>query len=278
MNISLRIPRSLLAILAVLAVFVGGWTAANAAGGNDPQGNPVTTPATSTRSVRSAPVGGQTENYTGIKPCRVFDTRPSTPMVDSARSFKVTGTLSGQGGLNNCGIPSYATSVAINLTGISTGSTGFVRGWAFNGSQPTATLLNFGPAINVSNQVNIPLCRGAGCTNAFTLRVWGSADLVGDVVGYYTAPMYAFIQSPGTIYFNSGGIVSASKTGTGTYLITFNRDVSTCSVWASDNLWASNRDPSASSYGSPSDHQVQVQVRDSNDALVDSYFYISAIC
>ena len=274
MNLSIRIPRSVLALLAILAVFTAGWGVAEATGGSGPSGNPA--PTSPSKSVKAAPVAGQSEIYTGIKPCRILDTRQSSPMNDAARSFKASGTLSGQGGLNNCGIPTNATSIAINLTGISTGSTGFVRGWAYGGAQPTATLLNFGPEINVSNQVNIPLCKASCSGIAFTLRTWGSADLVGDAVGYYTAPMYGFVQESGNLLANhSSGIVSVTHPSTGVYLVTFDRDVTNCYVNASDDIWSVNRDASATAFNGT---QVHVEVRDKDDAAVDTYFYVEAVC
>lgn len=271
MNLSLRIPRSILVLTAVIVASLSGFGVANAVGARADTPTPrPTDPA------RAATVGGQTETYTGVKPCRVLDTRATTPLGASTRSFQVTGNLTGQGGLANCGIPAYATSIAINLTGISTGSTGFIRGWAFNGAAPTATLLNFAPEINASNQVNIPLCRGAGCTSAFNLRAFSSSvDVVGDAVGYYSAPIHGSVAADGTLQPGSSGITYASSTGTGSYDVGVDRDVTDCAVMTSNRGFDQDTAPSSTVFGGLN---VFLTLRDSANALKSSPFYISIIC
>lgn len=267
--------RALLVAAVCLAVF-GGWSVADAGGdGANPQGAPQ---APSAGGVRAIAAASKAENYTGIKPCRVLDTRASTPLVDQARNFKVTGSLTSQGGLANCGIPANATTLVMNLTGISTGSTGFVRAWAYGTAQPTATALNFGPAINVSNQINVPLCKASCNGVAFTLRAWGSTHLVGDAVGYYTPPLYVAVSSTGTIYRAvSSGVVSTSRGGTGSFDVSFDRDLTGCSASATDIVWSSNRDVSPE-ITSGTGGGVHIEIRDKSDALVDSYFYLSITC
>lgn len=232
------------ALSAALILVGSAAGVAVASAGDEPSRNP---PAVDPRqaqaqaqasAMRAAVAGGQSEIYTGIKPCRIFDTRATAPLIDAARSFQVTGTLSSQGGANNCGIPSYATSVAVNLTGIAIGGGGFVRGWAFGDTPATATLLNVAPAINASNQVNIPLCRGASCTSAFTLRAYGQADIIGDAVGYFTQPLYAAITNDGNVFQSlQSGVVSSSRTATGTYVVTFVRPVEDCDAQVTDAIF-----------------------------------------
>ena len=208
-------------------------------GGSSRAIGPSATPA----APQAAPVGGQSEIYTGIAPCRIFDTRSTAAMaVGVNRHFQVTGNLAAQAGSNTCGIPSYATSVAINLTGIAINGPSFVRGWAFNGAEPNATLLGISPAINAINMLNIPLCRGAGCTNAFTLKAFqNNTHLVGDVVGYYTQPLYATVLAGG-IYEGSpsSGALSASNPQTGYYFVKFIRPVSNCSAQVSEFIFSIN--------------------------------------
>jgi hypothetical protein len=184
--------------------------------------NPVTTSAS--------------ELYTGVTPCRLVDTRITGGSLNlTARNFDVTGNLSAQGGSNNCGIPAHATSIAVNITGIveTTGS-GFIRGWAAGGSTPNATLLNYGEAINVSNMVNVPLCRGGSCQDAFTLRNWGNrVHVVADVLGYYQTPMFARISTLGVVG-DASGLVSATHPSAGAYVLTFDRPVDSCTATVTD--------------------------------------------
>lgn len=275
MNVSSRIVRPAIVLAAVLAGTLGCWSAASA--GGTAIINTTLSPAPAL-SPRLSPPTTKSELYTGIKPCRIFDTRPSTPMNNSNRNFAVSGTLAGQGGSNGCGIPSYATSVAVNITAISTGSTGYVRGWAYGDSPATATLLNFGPAINVSNQVNIPLCKATCNGLGLTLKAVGSTDLVGDAVGYYTAPVYALITGNGSaVTGTTSGLTGLLRTGVGHYVLAFDRDLKYCNISATDVFFATNHDVSADAIDA-SNGQVEVEVRDKSDALVDSPFYLSATC
>lgn len=286
MHLPFRIPRSAIALGAVVALTVGGWSAASAIGG-DPGGriNPPTAAdgqaqrsAAGTRVLPPAAAASKTENFTGITPCRIFDTRPATPLANTTRNFKVSGTLSGQGGSNTCGVPTNATGIVVNLTGISTGGNGFIRGWAFGAAPATATLLNFGPAINVSNQVNIPLCKTSCGGNGFTLKAFGTADIVGDAVGYYTAPLYALVQGNGTVLDGiSSGLLVSGRTSVGHYDFLFDRDVTHCAVVASDLIFAANREVSVDAVDF-SGGELQVEVRDYNNDAVDTAFYISITC
>ncbi|WP_421121604.1 hypothetical protein ACE2AJ_09545 [Aquihabitans daechungensis] len=128
----------------------------------------------------------------------------------------------------------------MNITGIvETSGSGFIRGWAAGGSAPNATLLNFGEEINVSNMVNLPLCRGGSCPDAFTLRNWGNnVHLVVDVLGYYQTPMFADITMLG-IARDRSGLVSAAHPTTGVYNLTFDRPVDSCTATVTDTDFAS---------------------------------------
>lgn len=282
MEIRVRVGRVAVGALVAVAA-LGGWTAAGAVGGGgaNPEaggsGNHAVPPA----GVRAALAGSsKTEQYTGITPCRILDTRKTAAMNSATRSFDVSGNLTSQGGASACGIPSHATSIAVNLTGLSQGgSTGYVRGWAAGGSAPTATLLNFAPGLNASNQVNVPLCRAGACPDAFTLRTVGNAHLVGDVVGYYSAPLYVAVSPSGTVYQNiRSGVVSVTRTGPGKYDVIFDRNVLGCSFTASSITWSSNLDasPDGSQPGTPT--RVTVGIANSSSALVDDFFYLQGTC
>jgi hypothetical protein len=186
---------------------------------------------------------GTQQQFTSVTPCRLLDTRKAGgAMTNADRSFVASGTLTGQGGNSaGCGIATNAVALTINLTAISK-DTNVVRGWAYGGTPPTATLLNFSAALHASNMVTIPLCRGA-CAKAFTLHVYDTAQVVGDVLGYYTLPIYALINSSGGIV-NSSSVVSVTHPSTGVYDVTFDRVMTGCAITATDEIWASNDDVS----------------------------------
>lgn len=263
-------PRRVVAIVALAALSLGGLHAAGAsterAGRAMTPSNPVTTSAN--------------ELYTGVTPCRLVDTRAigaGGPLTGSARNFDVSGTLTPQGGSNNCGIPTHATSIAVNITGImSNGGSGFIRGWAAGGGTPNATLLNVGTAINVSNMVNIPLCRGT-CTDAFTLRNWGNnVHVVADILGYYTTPMFANITSSG-LRQDSSGVTSVFHPTAGVYEVTFDRPVDSCVATVTDadvvtaHIFAVSPIPGQAT-------KIRVFAKTTSNALANTPFFMQLSC
>lgn len=287
--ITRRRRAALLATAVLAAGALGGYTAASAAGDDPAPVNPNTgrTDRRAERNAqrasdRAALVGGQSETYSGIAPCRVVDTRSAGGPITATRNFKVSGNLSAQGGASNCGIPDNASSIVVNLTGITTGGTGFFRAWAFGGAPSVATLLNYAPGLNPTNQVNIPLCRkplqGADpCTggNAFTVRNFGSAHLVADAVGYYTPPTFAYVSDQGTLVHGSG-VLSSSKLSTGEYAVRFDRDVLDCAALANDIIWDEHNEASAD-IGTTDDTLI-VTISSADDTFRDSWFVVLVTC
>lgn len=283
MRISLKRHRAAFVALAFVATGIGGYTAASATGGDHrPIDVSPNTGQVRTRSAeRAAPTDGQSETYTGITPCRIIDTRSAGgPIANTTRAFKITGNLSAQGGGGNCGIPSNASSIAINLTGITTGGTGFLRASAFGSAGAGATVVNYAPGLSATNQANIPLCRKPAsgpnpCTggNAFTIQAFGTANLVADAVGYYTPPIYAYVSDTGVLG-QSAGVLSAARTGLGTYEITLDRDVGDCAATATNVIW----DEHSSLSAELADSKLKVTVTKADNQYRDTYFYVTVTC
>ena len=57
-----------------------------------------------------------------------------------------------------------------------------------------------------------------------------------DVNGYYTQQLHAYISSSGTVYDHSGRLVSAVNNSAGTYTLTWDRNLDTCSGVASSDI------------------------------------------
>lgn len=289
MRISLKRHRAALVAVAFVATGIGGYTAASATNGDRGpiEISPNTGEVRAGHADRAALAGGQTETYTGITPCRIVDTREAGgPIASTTRDFKASGTLAAQGGAGNCGIPENATSIAVNLTAITTGGTGFFRAWAFAGAPSSATLLNYAPGLNPTNQVNIPLCRKAlggadPCTGgkAFTIRNFGSADLVADAVGFYAAPIFAYVSDTGALG-QSSGVKTVTRTPgepVGQFDITFDRYVGDCAASATNVVWDEHRDVSIE-LGALDSDVGQVAITKPDDSYADTYFYVTVTC
>jgi hypothetical protein len=126
-------------------------------------------------------------SFVPMTPCRLFDTRPgefnigfqSGPLPAGAEvDVAVTGA---QG---ECAVPPSATAVSINLTGLDATDPTFVAIWPKGSDNPGTSVLNLLPGQPPApNKIDVQLSSDGGVTlyNAF-----GSVQLIGDVMGYYT--------------------------------------------------------------------------------------------
>jgi hypothetical protein len=137
--------------------------------------------------------------YTPVAPCRIIDTRVAggVLMPGLARNFFVAGDdfFPLQGGTDGgCGVPSGpATAAIINFVAVQPAGPGNLRAWAFGGTVPNASVINYASVagLNIANGVAVPLCDQAltACgPGDLTVRADASAThLVADVVGYFRA-------------------------------------------------------------------------------------------
>jgi len=123
--------------------------------------------------------------FIGLTPCRIAGTRPSDGfsgqygppalIAGAQRSF----TLVGQ-----CGIPSGALSVSLNLTVTNTQGPGFILIYPAGGSQPTVSTLNYVAGQTIANAAIVPL--GSGGAVTVVAGVSGT-DFIIDTNGYFPA-------------------------------------------------------------------------------------------
>jgi hypothetical protein len=131
--------------------------------------------------------------YNVLTPCRILDTRVTggTILSGETRNFiayNVGGDFTAQGGTaaSDCGIPAYAAAVVVNITDVLPPQNNFITIWPFGEAKPTtATILGVKNG-NVSNETVIKITQGGA--SHFSAFAFGKADLVGDVVGYFSAP------------------------------------------------------------------------------------------
>ncbi len=150
--------------------------------------------------------------YTAVTPCASFDSRTDSGALagkythDEARTFQITGPASSdqQGGVD-CGVPTGADAVLINIVGIQADAVGNLRAYA-TGDTGTGGVVNYAKfttapdALNNSNAVVIPLSETGqldiqnncgGCAIA-------SVHARGVVLGYFDddlAMRVAFVES-----------------------------------------------------------------------------------
>lgn len=165
-----------------------------------------------------------TFGYTPMSPVRALDTR----VAGGALGPGVSRTLD-LSGL----VPSTASAVTFNLTGVGATANTYVTAWPTGAARPLASSLNLGPNETVPNQVTVAL----GTDRQIDLyNNVGSTHLIVDVAGYYadgsgssfySLPPERFLDSRGTPPLNPTEywIFDFSQEGglpVGTTAVTFN--------------------------------------------------------
>ena len=133
--------------------------------------------------VSALPTAGQ-GLYDRLTPARICDTRSSGQPANqcTGKTIKPDSTMAVQvAGLG--GVPSNAEAVAVNVTVTDTTAPGYLTVFPA-GTRPTASNLNWASGRTVANLVVVELNSSGGLT---LYNHAGSADVVLDVLGYYTA-------------------------------------------------------------------------------------------
>ncbi len=120
--------------------------------------------------------------YQPLTPARILDTRDGTGGVNGIvpDNGTISVAVAGQGGVPATG----ASAVVLNVTVTGSTRAGYVTVWPSGSPLPTASNLNVVRAgQTIPNQVIVPI----GADGRINLFTQGSAHLLADVAGYYTA-------------------------------------------------------------------------------------------
>jgi hypothetical protein len=121
-----------------------------------------------------------------LSPCRVFDTRNAVGQTTGmpltcGTSYSFTVADDGIG--SDCGVPTGAKAVSLNVTVTGAVANGNVRVFAAGGPAPTTSSLNYIPGVNRANNAVAPL--NASGQMAVLCFPTGSAHVIVDVNGYF---------------------------------------------------------------------------------------------
>ncbi|AUG78618.1 hypothetical protein CFP65_3838 [Kitasatospora sp. MMS16-BH015] len=121
--------------------------------------------------------------YATLTPTRILDTRDGTgaPKAPLTNGRPIDLQIIGRGGVPATDV----TAVTLNVTATNTTDHGYLTVYPYGDARPTASNLNWTAGKTVPNLVTVPVVDGritlvTGGTN-------GTADLVADVAGYFTA-------------------------------------------------------------------------------------------
>jgi hypothetical protein len=136
--------------------------------------------------------------YTPVTPCRVLDTRTTQGgtgaiAANGTKHFKIWGQTSfaAQGGSGtNCGLTAgnSVAAVAMNFTVVTPAAGGFITAHPFGVARPTAATVNFQVGDIARGDFSIAKVTQSG-TDHLSIYSTSLADVVGDVVGYYSKPV-----------------------------------------------------------------------------------------
>ena len=138
--------------------------------------------------VQASVSSGDRAVYVPISPVRVLDTRAGTPISNGTLKVVVEGTINLPSGNTQVIVPVDASAVALNITvteGQKNGQYGFVTAFpctAATDTPPNASSLNFESNVDIANAMNVT----TSANGSICLYVYGTADLIVDIAGYYT--------------------------------------------------------------------------------------------
>jgi hypothetical protein len=152
--------------------------------------------------------------YVPVTPCRVVDTRSQglfAPMFlgpGSNALWQVAGdgpTVGQQGGRpGGCGVPDGATAVEAAVSAVTPFQSGYVRAHPSGITPPNATLLNYANGRATTNAGAVPLA-ATGVQDLVVSNYGGAANIVVDVLGYFSDGTVAPTELSGVTQLDSGG-------------------------------------------------------------------------
>ena len=126
---------------------------------------------------------------TTVTPCRLVDTRHSSPIQGgTSESF----TLPGLGG---CNIPTSAVAYSLNVTVVPQGPLGYLTIWPTGEAQPVVSTMNSPDGRIKANAAIVP----AGTNGAVSVYVTNTSNVILDIDGYFQVPAtgtYEFYPLP----------------------------------------------------------------------------------
>jgi hypothetical protein len=137
--------------------------------------------------VQASVSSGDRAVYVPITPVRVLDTRAGTPITNTTLKVVVEGSINLPSGSTEVVVPVDASAVALNITvteGQKNGQYGFVTAFPCTSdtdTPPNASSLNFESNVDIANAMNVT----TSANGSICLYVYGTADLIVDIAGYY---------------------------------------------------------------------------------------------
>lgn len=145
----------------------------------NPSGSPRSTTVTIGGQTVTVNQGGAESDYFTVTPCRLVDTRTTTPLTsEETRVFTIT---------EACGIPATATAVSVNVTSVSPTAPGYLILYPSHLDRPETSSINFTTGRDRANNAVMALAPD-GTISGYASVVGGEVHVVLDVNGYFELP------------------------------------------------------------------------------------------
>jgi len=137
--------------------------------------------------VNAVVTSGSKGTYVPVTPTRVLDTRNTEEVSGTTQRLVIEGVLNLPDGTTRQVVPTDATAVSINITvtnGQKNNGYGYVTAFdclTASDPVPDASVINFENRIDIANALNL----ATSSNGSICLYVYGTADLIVDVNGYY---------------------------------------------------------------------------------------------
>jgi hypothetical protein len=158
-------------------------------------------------------------SYHAHTPRRLLETRPgstTTDALDNGSGRRTAGSVYQLQVAGRAGVPTNATTVALNLTATNATGIGYVTAYPCDQPMPNASSLNYAPGTPIANTV---LARLSANGSVCLLTADADTDLIADVNGWFTGTSYHAL-TPARLHDTrdvppapSGGVPTSSSTG-----------------------------------------------------------------
>lgn len=263
-------------VAAVAVVVAAGSAGAVAVGATaDANGGEAPTPRAGAQSPSESV-------FVPITPCRIVNTQNPAGKIQAnqTRQYRMHGNTSAQGGAAACGIPQTASALELTVTSVSADGRGYLRVAPAGAAIPNATFLNYGPGQNLGNTGTVAVQPGGG--NNFQVRAFQArTHVVIDVNGYYVRGLHAVVNGGNGSLARGNGVVASVRAGTGTYAVTFDRNVSGCAYSATIGNPVDGTPPTGQITATPLNsnaNAVYVTTHLSDGTLSDRPFHLAVTC
>src|SRR5215813_6262340 len=135
-----------------------------------------------TSTITPTPTPGTPRSYFSVTPCRVVDTRnPNGPYGGPALAANTDRVFIAAG---QCGVPSSALAISVNLTITGPTVAGDLRLYAAGGALPVSTTISYSSGQTRADNMLAPIGNGGG-VGVHCDQPSGSVQLILDVNGYF---------------------------------------------------------------------------------------------